>query len=146
MSFLRIRKFLLPFPLRVRKSRCFSLKTWSRRPRRCRTRNLFTWLPSALCIALTYLSTWLVLGGQGAGLWLRLATIITCGTLAGALIPELVKVFTSTGSQHVRETVKSSRQGGASLNILSGVVAGDFSAFWLGITVVGLMGGAFLLS
>ena len=104
------------------------------------------WLTSALCIALTYLSTWLVLGGQGAGLWLRLATIITCGTLAGALIPELVKVFTSTGSQHVRETVKSSRQGGASLNILSGVVAGNFSAFWLGITVVGLMGGAFLLS
>ena len=104
------------------------------------------WLTCALCIALTYLSTWLVLGGQGAGLWLRLATIITCGTLAGALIPELVKVFTSTGSQHVRETVKSSRQGGASLNILSGVVAGNFSAFWLGITVVGLMGGAFLLS
>ena len=104
------------------------------------------WLTSALCIVLTYLSTWLVLGGQGGGLWLRLATIITCGTLAGALIPELVKVFTSTGSQHVRETVKSSRQGGASLNILSGVVAGNFSAFWLGITVVGLMGGAFLLS
>ena len=104
------------------------------------------WLTSALCIALTYLATWLVLAGQGTGLWLRLATIITCGTLAGALIPELVKVFTSTGSQHVRETVKSSRQGGASLNILSGVVAGNFSAFWLGITVVGLMGGAFLLS
>ena len=104
------------------------------------------WLTSALCIALTYLATWLVLAGQGTGLWLRLATIITCGTLAGALIPELVKVFTSTGSQHVRETVKSSRQGGASLNILSGVVAGNFSAFWLGITVVGLMGSAFLLS
>ena len=104
------------------------------------------WLTSALCIVLTYAATWLVLSGLGAGLWLRLATIITCGTLAGALIPELVKVFTSTGSQHVRETVKSSRQGGASLNILSGVVAGNFSAFWLGITVVGLMGGAFLLS
>jgi len=104
------------------------------------------WLTSVLCITLTYAATWIVLGGLGAGLWVRLATIITCGTLAGALIPELVKVFTSTGSQHVRETVKSSRQGGASLNILSGVVAGDFSAFWLGITVVGLMGGAFLLS
>lgn len=104
------------------------------------------WLTSALCIVLTYAATWLVLSGLGAGLWLRLATIITCGTLAGALIPELVKVFTSTASQHVRETVRSSRQGGASLNILSGVVAGDFSAFWLGITVVGLMGAAFVLS
>ena len=104
------------------------------------------WLTSALCIILTYAATWLVLSGLGAGLWLRLATIITCGTLAGALIPELVKVFTSTASQHVRETVRSSRQGGASLNILSGVVAGNFSAFWLGITVVGLMGAAFVLS
>ena len=104
------------------------------------------WLTSALCIVLTYAATWLVLSGLGGGLWLRLATIITCGTLAGALIPELVKVFTSTASQHVRETVRSSRQGGASLNILSGVVAGDFSAFWLGITVVGLMGAAFVLS
>ena len=104
------------------------------------------WLTSALCIVLTYAATWLVLSGLGAGLWLRLATIITCGTLAGALIPELVKVFTSPASQHVRETVRSSRQGGASLNILSGVVAGDFSAFWLGITVVGLMGAAFVLS
>ena len=104
------------------------------------------WLTSALCIVLTYAATWLVLSGLGAGLWLRLATIITCGTLAGALIPELVKVFTSTTSQHVRETVRSSRQGGASLNILSGVVAGNFSAFWLGITVVGLMGAAFVLS
>ena len=104
------------------------------------------WLTSALCIVLTYAATWLVLSGLGAGLWLRLATVITCGTLAGALIPELVKVFTSTASQHVRETVRSSRQGGASLNILSGVVAGDFSAFWLGITVVGLMGAAFVLS
>ena len=104
------------------------------------------WLTSALCIVLTYAATWLVLSGLGTGLWLRLATIITCGTLAGALIPELVKVFTSTASQHVRETVRSSRQGGASLNILSGVVAGNFSAFWLGITVVGLMGAAFVLS
>lgn len=104
------------------------------------------WLTSALCIVLTYTATWLVLSGLGTGLWLRLATIITCGTLAGALIPELVKVFTSTASQHVRETVRSSRQGGASLNILSGVVAGNFSAFWLGITVVGLMGAAFVLS
>ncbi len=104
------------------------------------------WLTSALCITGTYLTTWFILGSLGATTWLVLATIITCGTLAGALIPELVKVFTSTASQHVRETVKSSRQGGASLNILSGVVAGNFSAFWLGIIIVGLMGGAYLLS
>ena len=104
------------------------------------------WLTSAFCIVLTYLTTWFVLGHLGDGLWVRLATIITCGTLAGALIPELVKVFTSTGSQHVREIVKSSRQGGASLNILSGVVAGNFSGYWLGMTIVGLMGGAYLIS
>ncbi|WP_259390752.1 sodium-translocating pyrophosphatase [Actinomyces sp. 2119] len=103
------------------------------------------WLTSLLCVALTYLTTWLVLGGLGTGLWLRLATIVTCGTAAGALIPELVKVFTSTRSRHVRETVTSSRQGGASLNILSGVVAGNFSAYWLGMTVVGLMTAAYLL-
>ncbi|MDU6745765.1 MAG: sodium-translocating pyrophosphatase [Actinomyces sp.] len=104
------------------------------------------WFTSIICIAATYLMSWLVLAPQGGALWVELATIVTCGTLAGALIPELVKVFTSTTSRHVRETVKSSRQGGASLNILSGVVAGDFSAYWLGITIVGLMGGAFLIS
>nr|WP_243118440.1 sodium-translocating pyrophosphatase [Actinomyces wuliandei] len=103
------------------------------------------WLTSLLCVVLTYLTTWLVLGGLGAGLWLRLATIVTCGTAAGALIPELVKVFTSTRSRHVRETVTSSRQGGASLNILSGVVAGSFSAYWLGMAVVGLMAASYLL-
>lgn len=104
------------------------------------------WFTSIICIAATYLMSWLVLDPQGGALWVELATIVTCGTLAGALIPELVKVFTSTTSRHVRETVKSSRQGGASLNILSGVVAGNFSAYWLGITIVGLMGGAFLIS
>ena len=104
------------------------------------------WFTSIICIAATYLMSWLVLAPQGGALWVELATIVTCGTLAGALIPELVKVFTSTKSRHVRETVKSSRQGGASLNILSGVVAGNFSAYWLGITIVGLMGGAFLIS
>ncbi len=67
-------------------------------------------------------------------LWWKLATIITCGTLAGAVIPELVKVFTSTESSHVKEVVASSKEGGASLNILSGLVAGNFSAFWMGIT------------
>ena len=73
-------------------------------------------------------------------LWWKLATIISCGTLAGAIIPELVKVFTSTESAHVKEVVTSSREGGASLNILSGLVAGNFSAYWLGIGIVILMG------
>ena len=71
------------------------------------------------------------LGGDPT-LWWKLATVITCGTLAGAIIPELVKVFTSVDSRHVREVVTSSREGGASLNILSGLVAGNFSAFWIG--------------
>lgn len=104
------------------------------------------WLTSILCIVLVYVVTFFVLGDQGDNLWLKLATIITCGTLAGALIPELVKVFTSTKARFVRETVKSSREGGASLNILSGMVSGNMSGYWLGITIVGLMGIAFLIS
>ncbi len=107
------------------------------------------WLTSIVSIVLTYATTWLVLGhlsGDAAGIWWKLATIISCGTLAGAIIPELVKVFTSTKSKHVREVVKSSREGGPSLNILSGLVAGNFSAYWLGLTIVALMGGAFLIS
>ena len=79
------------------------------------------------------------LGGD-ATLWWKLSTVITCGTLAGAIIPELVKVFTSVHSRHVREVVTSSREGGASLNILSGFVAGNFSAFWLGLTMHGADG------
>jgi K(+)-stimulated pyrophosphate-energized sodium pump len=74
-------------------------------------------------------------GGDGT-LWWKLSTIITCGTLAGAIIPEVVKVFTSTESRHVREVVTSSREGGASLNVLSGLTAGNFSAYWLGIAIV----------
>ncbi len=105
------------------------------------------WVTSGVCVAATYATTYLVLGGGSTGsTWWVLATIVACGTLAGAVIPELVKAFTSTGSRHVREVVMSSRQGGPSLNILSGLVAGNFSAYWLGITIVGLMGGAFLLS
>lgn len=105
------------------------------------------WLTSAVCIAATYLTTWALLGGTGDGdVWWRLATIVSFGTVAGALIPELVKAFTSTGSKHVREVVKSSRQGGASLTILSGLVAGNMSAYWLGMAIVGLMGGAALLA
>ncbi|MCL3861431.1 sodium-translocating pyrophosphatase [Actinotalea sp. K2] len=106
------------------------------------------WVTSVVSIAATFVTTWAVLGESLAanGIWWKLAAIISLGTLAGALIPELVKAFTSTNSRHVQEVVKSSRQGGASLNILSGLVAGNFAAYWLGMAVVGLMGGAFLVS
>ncbi len=104
------------------------------------------WITSAICIAFTFGTTAVVLGNTDSGLGWKLAAIITCGTLAGALIPELVKVFTSTKSRHVMETVKSSREGGASLNILSGLVAGNYSAYWLGVTIVGLMAVAFGIS
>jgi K(+)-stimulated pyrophosphate-energized sodium pump len=106
------------------------------------------WLTSIVSIALTFVVSYLIvpeLGGDGT-LWWKLSTIISCGTLAGAVIPELVKVFTSTKSRHVKEVVKSAEEGGASLGILSGFVAGNFSAYWLGISIVGLMGVAFLIS
>ena len=83
------------------------------------------------------------LGGD-TSLWWKLSTVISCGTLAGALIPEFVKVFTSTNSRHVREIVTSSREGGASLNILSGFVAGNFSAYWLGFAMLLLMSIAYV--
>jgi K(+)-stimulated pyrophosphate-energized sodium pump len=99
------------------------------------------WLTSIVSIALTYGASYLLIPALGDGtLWWKLSTIITCGTLAGAIIPELVKVFTSTESSHVREVVSSSKEGGASLTILSGFVAGNFSAYWLGIAMVALMG------
>ncbi|MDD7465390.1 MAG: sodium-translocating pyrophosphatase [Actinomycetaceae bacterium] len=104
------------------------------------------WLTSVICIVLIYAVSAFVLGQLGEGMWWKLATIITCGTLAGALIPELVKVFTSTNSRFVRETVKSSREGGPSLNILSGLVAGNFSSYFLGIAIVGLMAVAYVMS
>jgi K(+)-stimulated pyrophosphate-energized sodium pump len=106
------------------------------------------WITSLISVALTYaLSSVIVpdLGGN-PDLWWQLSTVITCGTLAGAIIPEFVKVFTSTDSRHVREVVTSSREGGASLNILSGFVAGNFSAYWLGITIMGLMAIAYGVS
>jgi K(+)-stimulated pyrophosphate-energized sodium pump len=106
------------------------------------------WLTSILSIALTYLvSNFMIpnLAGDDS-LWWKLATVISCGTLAGALIPELVKVFTSTHSRHVREIVTSSKEGGASLNILSGFVAGNFSAYWLGFTMLALMSVAYQVS
>jgi len=106
------------------------------------------WLTSLVSVAFTYIVSYLMIP-EIAGdptLWWKLSTIITCGTLAGAVIPELVKVFTSTESGHVREVVVSSREGGASLNILSGLVAGDFSAYWIGMAMLGLMSIAYGVS
>ena len=99
------------------------------------------WLTSILSIAVTFAASSVLLRGlPGDGsLWWKLSTIISCGTLAGALIPALVRVFTSTGSGHVREVVEASKEGGASLNVLSGLIAGNFSCFWLGLAIVGLM-------
>jgi K(+)-stimulated pyrophosphate-energized sodium pump len=105
------------------------------------------WLTSLVSVALTYLVSWMLLPDLGDGsLWWKLSTVITCGTLAGAIIPELVKVFTSTESRHVREIVTSSREGGASLNILSGLVAGNFSAYWIGMAIMSLMAIAYFVS
>jgi K(+)-stimulated pyrophosphate-energized sodium pump len=105
------------------------------------------WLTSLVSVALTYLVSYFLIPDLGDGsLWWKLSTIITCGTLAGAIIPELVKIFTSVDSRHVREVVTSSQEGGSSLNILSGLVAGNFSAFWLGMTMMGLMAVAYLVS
>ncbi len=105
------------------------------------------WLTSFVSIALTYGASYLLIPTLGDGsLWWKLSTVITCGTLAGAVIPELVKVFTSTDSAHVREVVTSSEEGGASLNILSGFVAGNFSAYWLGMSIMLLMSAAYLVS
>ena len=99
------------------------------------------WVTSIVSVGLTYLLSWLTIPALGGNsdLWWQLSTVITCGTLAGAIIPELVKIFTSTHSGHVREVVTSSREGGPSLNILSGLVAGNFSAYWLGMAIMGLM-------
>jgi K(+)-stimulated pyrophosphate-energized sodium pump len=105
------------------------------------------WVTSIVSVVLTYIVSWLLIPDLGDGtLWWKLSTVITCGTLAGAIIPELVKVFTSTESSHVREVVTSSREGGASLNILSGFVAGNFSAYWLGLSIVSLMSVAYYVS
>ena len=106
------------------------------------------WLTSIVSVVLTYiLSAFMIpsIGGN-TSLWWQLSTVITCGTLAGAIIPEFVKVFTSTSSGHVKEVVTASREGGASLNILSGLVAGNFSGYWLGMAIMGLMAVAFGVS
>ncbi len=105
------------------------------------------WLTSFISVAITYAVSYFLVPDLGDGtLWWKLSTVITCGTLAGAIIPELVKVFTSTESSHVKEVVISSREGGASLNILSGLVAGNFSAYWLGLSIVALMGTSYFIS
>jgi K(+)-stimulated pyrophosphate-energized sodium pump len=105
------------------------------------------WLTSGVSVVITYIASYLLIPGLGDGtLWWKLSTVITCGTLAGAIIPEFVKIFTSTESGHVREVVTSTREGGASLNILSGLVAGNFSAYWLGMAITGLMGAAYVVS
>jgi K(+)-stimulated pyrophosphate-energized sodium pump len=106
------------------------------------------WMTSLISVVLTYALSYVIVPHLGGNpdLWWQLSTVISCGTLAGAIIPELVKVFTSTESRHVREVVTSSREGGASLNILSGFVAGNFSAYWLGITIMGLMAVAYGVS
>jgi len=105
------------------------------------------WLTSLMSVGVTYVASYALVGNLGDGsLWWKLSTVITCGTLAGAIIPEFVKIFTSTESSHVREVVIASREGGASLNVLSGLVAGNFSAYWLGMVIVLLMGIAYRVS
>src|SRR4030043_184408 len=107
------------------------------------------WITSAISIAVTFAASYFLLGDLTDNLkdlWWALSIIISCGTIAGALIPELTKVFTSTKSRHCEEVVNASKQGGASLNVLSGFVAGNFSAFWEGMTIMFLMFIAYLVS
>jgi K(+)-stimulated pyrophosphate-energized sodium pump len=105
------------------------------------------WLTSIVSVIFTFVVSRMLIPDLGDGtLWWKLGVIITCGTLAGAIIPELVKVFTSVDSSHVREVVISSQEGGASLNILSGFVAGNFSAYWLGLSIVSLMSIGYFVS
>jgi len=105
------------------------------------------WLTSIVSVILTFIVSRVLIPDLGDGtLWWKLGIIITCGTLAGAIIPELVKVFTSVESSHVKEVVISSREGGASLNILSGFVAGNFSAYWIGLSIVSLMAIGYFVS
>src|SRR3989339_353390 len=105
------------------------------------------WITSLLSIALTFIFSYLLIPDMGGGqLWWKLAGIITCGTIAGAIIPEFVKIFTSTESTYVQNIFQFSKKGGASLNILAGLTAGNFSAYWMGIVILFLMGVAYLFS
>jgi K(+)-stimulated pyrophosphate-energized sodium pump len=110
---------------------------------------MLVWVASITSIVATYAASYALIGDINGipSLWWKLATIITCGTLAGAVIPEVTKIFTSTHSRHVREVVTASKEGGASLNVLSGLTAGNFSAFWVaGVTIGGLMAIAYGIS
>lgn len=111
---------------------------------------VLVWLTSLVSVALTFAVSYLLIGqGPSAlpyGLWWKLSVIVSCGTLAGAIIPELVKVFTSVNSGHVREVVTASKEGGPSLNILAGLTAGNFSAYWMGLVITALMGIAYWVS
>jgi K(+)-stimulated pyrophosphate-energized sodium pump len=106
------------------------------------------WLTSIVSVIITFVISKLLIPNIGGNdtLWWKLSLIISCGTLAGAIIPEAVKIFTSTESKHVREVVTASREGGPSLNVLAGLTAGNFSGYWMGLIIVALMGVAFLVS
>ncbi len=107
------------------------------------------WITSAVSIGITFIASYFLLGHQAGinpALWWVLSLIISCGTIAGALIPEFTKVFVSTNSRHVKEVTNCSRHGGASLNILSGLVAGNFSAFWMGLVIMLLMAASYYFS
>ena len=97
------------------------------------------WLTSLISILVTFGVSYVMIGAMGEDLWWKLSVIISCGTFAAAIIPEFTKIFTSSKSKHVQEIVNASREAGASLNIISGIVAGNFSAFWKGLVMVGLM-------
>jgi K(+)-stimulated pyrophosphate-energized sodium pump len=112
------------------------------------------WIAAILCISTSFFMSYMLIGDIGDilsnpelnVLWWQLALIISCGTLAAVLIPEFTKIFTSAKSKHVKEIVTASKEGGASLTILSGLVAGNFSAYWIGMLIVGLMTGAYFVS
>jgi K(+)-stimulated pyrophosphate-energized sodium pump len=105
------------------------------------------WLTSFISVVLTFIVSKLLIGDLGDGtMWWKLSAIITCGTLAGAIIPEMIKVFTSTNSRHVREVVTASKEGGPSLNVLAGLTAGNFSAFWMGLVIIILMAAGYGVS
>ncbi len=105
------------------------------------------WITSVVSVALTFLVSYLLIPTLGGGTyWWKFSAIISCGTLAGAIIPELIKVFTSTESAHVREVVTASKEGGPSLNILSGLTAGNYSAYWMGIVLIVLMGASYYIT
>jgi K(+)-stimulated pyrophosphate-energized sodium pump len=104
------------------------------------------WIAAITCISISYIMSYFLIGDLPLQLWWKLATIISCGTLAAVLIPEFTKIFTSSKSDHVHEIVTASREGGPSLTVLSGIVAGNFSAYWKGMLLVGLMTIAYFVS